>query len=127
MEGKKLTSAMTFPREGRLCTPFPFLLAPFKLNQPPDVQADAPRQPTRSSKAKRATHGVFFINSQLEHPIPADLHTLYIHRDRTEARLRRAVRGMAGEGDGGEGKTEARRGKEGGQTGRRERIHPGRK
>lgn len=42
--------------------------------------------PNRNRKAKRATHGVFFINSQLEHPIPADLHTLYIHRARTERR-----------------------------------------
>ena len=110
-----------------MCNPFSLLLAPFKPDQPPDVQADAARQPTRSSKAKRATHGVFFINSQLEHPIPADLHTLYIHRDRTEARLRRAARGMATEGDWGEGKTVAKEGKEGGRTGRRERIDPGRK
>ena len=110
-----------------MCITFPFLLAPFKTDQLPVVQVDASRKPTRNSKAKRATHGVFFINSQLEHPIPADLHTLYIHCDRTEARLRRAARGMAGEGDGGEGKMEVRRGKESGQTGRRERIHPGRK
>ncbi|MPC45096.1 hypothetical protein E2C01_038781 [Portunus trituberculatus] len=115
---------MTLPQVSRLCNPFPFLPEPFKPDQPPDVQADAARQPTRSSKAKRATHGVFFINSQLEHP---DLHTLYIHRDRTEARFRRAARGMAAEGDGEEGKTETRKGKEGGQTGRRERIDPGRK